>query len=184
MHRGGRDSLSSLFLRKSALGGALWHLEAVRPPEGWIHRSTAFGVCVVQASSFAGTGSLWNFGWGIGEGDGTGERLSSPPSCALSSRAQKLSLPLSSSLPVLRAELSTYNLPDVKSCLLSEHTPSGPSAFASQSWGLCLAGGLPLCLCSLPPVRVVRAASPPFLPSSLDISPTLASGKPILLVFW
>ena len=48
--------------------------------EGWIRRSTAFGVCAVQASSLAGTGSLWDFGWGMGEGDGTGERLCSLPS--------------------------------------------------------------------------------------------------------
>ena len=34
--------------------------------EGWIHRSTALGVCAVQASSLAGTGSLWDFGWGWG----------------------------------------------------------------------------------------------------------------------
>ena len=38
--------------------------------EGWIHRSTALGVCAVQASSVMGTGSLWDFGWGLGEGDG------------------------------------------------------------------------------------------------------------------
>ena len=50
------------------------------PPEGWIHRSTALGVCVVQASSLAGTGSLWDFGWGMGEGDGAGEPFCSPPS--------------------------------------------------------------------------------------------------------
>ena len=48
-------------------------------------------------------------------------------------RAQQLSLPLSSSLPAFRAELLTYDLPDAKSCLLSEHTPSSPSAFASQT---------------------------------------------------
>ena len=57
-------------------------------PEGWICRSTALGVCTVQAISLAGTGSLWDFGWGMGEGDGAGERLCSPPSCALSSGAQ------------------------------------------------------------------------------------------------
>ena len=34
------------------------------PSEGWIHRSTALGVCMVQASSVMGTGSLWDFGWG------------------------------------------------------------------------------------------------------------------------
>ena len=58
--------------------------------------------------------------------------------------AQQLSLPLSSSLPAFRAELLTYDLPDAKSRLLSEHSPSGPSAFASQTRGLCLAGRLPL----------------------------------------
>ena len=119
--------------------------ESDLPPEGWIRRSTALGVFAVQASSLAGTGSLWDFGWGMGEGDRAGKRLCSPPSYALSSGAQQLSLPLSSSTPVLRAELLAYNLPDVKSCSLSEHTPSGPSAFASQTRGLCLAGGLPLC---------------------------------------
>ena len=49
--------------------------------------------------------------------------------------AQQLSLPLSCSLPAFRAELFTYDLPDAKSRLLSEHSPSGPSAFASQTWG-------------------------------------------------
>ena len=67
--------------------------------------------------------------------------------------AQQLSLPLSSSPPVLRAELLAYNLPDVKSRLLSEHASSGPSAFASQTRGLCLAGEPPLRPGSLPPVR-------------------------------
>ena len=154
------------------------------PQEGWIHRSTALGVCEVQASSLTGTGSLWDFGWGMGEGDGAGERLCSPPSCALSSGAQQLSFPLSSSPPALRAHLLTYNLPDVKSHLLSEHTPSSLSIFASQSPGLCLAGGLPLCPGSLPPVRVARTASPPFLPSTVDLLSMLGSGEAILLVFW
>ena len=49
-------------------------LEGSHPTlEGWIRRSTAMGVCTVQASSLAGTGSLWDFGWGMGEGDGAGE---------------------------------------------------------------------------------------------------------------
>ena len=128
--------------------------ESDLPPMGWILRSTTLGVCVVQASSLTGTGSLWDFGWGMGEGDGAGEHLCSPPRCALSSRAQQLSLPLSSSLPALRAELLTYNLPDVKSRLLSEHTPSGPSAFASQTWGLCFAAGCPST--RLPPASPCR----------------------------
>ena len=46
-------------------------------PEGWLRRSTALGICVEQASSLVGTGSLWDFGWGMGEGDGAGERLCS-----------------------------------------------------------------------------------------------------------
>ena len=65
--------------------------------------------------------------------------------------AQQLSLPLSSSLPAFRAELLTYDLPDAKSHLLWEHSPSGPSAFASQTWGLCLAGEPPLRPGWLPP---------------------------------
>ena len=50
------------------------------PSEGWIHRSTALGVCAVQASSVTGTGFLWDFGWGMGEGDGASQLLCSPPS--------------------------------------------------------------------------------------------------------
>ena len=76
--------------------------------------------------------------------------------------AQQLSLPLSSSLPAFRAELLTYDLPDAKSCLLSEHTPSGPSAFASQTRGLCLAGGPPLCPA---PSRQSVQRAPPLCPS-------------------
>ena len=98
--------------------------------------------------------------------------------------AQQLSLPLSSSLPAFRAELLTYDLPDAKSRLLSEHTLSGPSAFASHTWGLCLAGGPPLCPGSLPPVRAVHIASPPFLPSSMGLLSALGSGDSVLLVFW
>ena len=75
--------------------------------------------------------------------------------------AQQLSLPLSSSLPAFGAELLTYDLTDAKSRLLSEHTPSSPFAFASQTWGLCLAGG-PLCPGSLP--QSVEHA-PPLRPS-------------------
>ena len=48
------------------------------PLEGWIHRSTALGVCVVQASLVMGTGSLWNFVSGVGEGDGACQCLCSP----------------------------------------------------------------------------------------------------------
>ena len=142
------------------------------------------GVCEVQASSLAGTGSLWDFGWGMGEGDGAGKHLCSPPSCALSSGAQQLSLPLSSSPPTLQAELLAYNLPDIKYSLLSEHTPSDTSAFAIQTQGLCLAGGPPLHPGSLLPVCVVCTVSLPFLPSSVSLSSALGSGDSVLLVFW
>ena len=98
--------------------------------------------------------------------------------------AHQLSLPLSSSLPAFRAELLTYDLPDTKSRLLSEHSPSGPSAFASQTRGLCLAGEPPLRPGSLPPVRGARTASPPFLPSSVGLSSVLGSGDSILLILW
>ena len=157
--------------------------ESDPPPEGGIRRSTALGICVVQASSLAGTGSLWDFGWGMGEGDGAGELLCSPPSCAVSSGAQQLSLLFSFSPPTLCAELLTYNPPDVKSCSLLEHTLSGPSALASQTRRLCFAGGPPLHPGSLPPVCVARIASPPFLPSSVDLSSVLGSGDSVLLVF-
>ena len=49
--------------------------ESPPPQEGWICRSTVLGVCMLQASSLTGTGSLWDFGWGMGEGDGAGERF-------------------------------------------------------------------------------------------------------------
>ena len=84
--------------------------------------------------------------------------------------AQQLSLPLSTSLPAFRAELLTYDLPDAKSRLLSEHSPSGPSTFASQTRGLCLASEPPPHPGSLPPVRGARTASPSFLPSSVGLS--------------
>ena len=37
------------------------------------------GVCMVQAISLAGTGFLWDLGWGMGEEDGDGQRLCSLP---------------------------------------------------------------------------------------------------------
>ena len=47
------------------------------PSEAWIHRSTALGICPVQASLVTGTGSLWDFGWWMGEGDGACQLLCS-----------------------------------------------------------------------------------------------------------
>ena len=133
--------------------------EAV-PLEGWIHRSATMGVCMVQASLVMGTGSLWSFSWGMGEGNGAFQCLCSPAELC-PSRTQPLSL-LETSRPPhsLRAELLTFNVPDVKSFWLSECTDSSPSAFASQTWGLYLAGGgappllwpPPTSPCSMPPL--------------------------------
>ena len=52
-----------------AAGGPLqWGLWSTRreadPSEGWIHRSTALGVCTVQASLVTRTGSPWDFAGG------------------------------------------------------------------------------------------------------------------------
>ena len=70
-------------LARFAPGGPLWEGprstgKEVGPSEGWIHRSTALGVCTVQASLVMGTGSLWDFGWGMGEGNGAYQPLYSP----------------------------------------------------------------------------------------------------------
>ena len=46
--------------------------------EGWIHTSPVVGICEVEASPVRETGSLWNFGWGMGEGNGTCQCLCSP----------------------------------------------------------------------------------------------------------
>ena len=66
-----------------AVGGPLRERPCVTgrqadPSEGWIYRSTALGVCVVQTSLVKGTGSLWNFSWVMGEGDGACQPLCSP----------------------------------------------------------------------------------------------------------
>ena len=59
-------------LASFAIGGALQEGPCstgreAGPLEGWIHRSKALAVCMVQASSVMGSGSLWNFSWGMGE---------------------------------------------------------------------------------------------------------------------
>ena len=68
-----------------AIGGPLWEgpystWRKAGPSEGWIHKNTVLGICAVQASSVKGTGFLWDFGWGMGKGDGTSQCL-----CSLSS---------------------------------------------------------------------------------------------------
>ena len=117
------------------------------PSEGWIHRSTVLGVCAVQTSSVMGTSSLWNFGWGMGEGNGTCQHLCSPESSVLLGPNNSPSQhPLT--LPALPAELLTFNIPDVKSWWLSELMQSHPSTSASQTSGAlpCPAG----CLSTVP----------------------------------
>ena len=145
-------------------GGALWQREGVRPTAGGMDMQKHGVGCLPGASKFPG--SNWfplGFGWGMVEGDGAGKCLCSLQAelCRLSG-AQQLSIPLSSSPPALGAELLTYNLPDVKSRSLSKHTLSSPSTFASQTGGLCLAGGPPLCLGSL---RQSVYRAPPLRPS-------------------
>ena len=78
----------------AALGGSHHHCwrDGSAEAQGWV-----FARC----KELTGTESLWDFGWGMGEGDGAGECLCSPPSCAVSSRSQHLFLPLSSSPPIL-----------------------------------------------------------------------------------
>ena len=121
MHWGGRGRLSSLFLRRSTSGGALWHWERVRPAGGMDPQKHSFG-CLRGASKFPGR-NWFPLGFWLGDEEGRW-RWRAPlslQSCALLSGAQQLSLPLSSSPPALQAELLTYNLPDVKSRLLSGH---------------------------------------------------------------
>ena len=134
MYRGGRGRLSSAICGPLPEGPCNTRREA-GPSEGWIHRSTALGICAVQASLVMGTGSLWNLGWGMGQGNGACQSLCSPTKLCPSG-AQQLSLPVSSRHSrSLRAELLTFNVPNVKSRWLSELTESNPSAFASQTSG-------------------------------------------------
>ena len=110
--------------------------------------------CLCTPSNFPGRN--W-FPLGFWLGDGRGRwRWGAPlfPAKLHSVIWGSTSLLFSSSPPTLGAELLTYNIPDVKSRWLSELMQSGPSAFASQTWGFCLAR---------------RAAPPPpwLLPASL-----------------
>ena len=163
MHRGGGGGrLSSLFLRRSASGGALRHQEGVRPAGGLDLQKHSIG-CLRSASKFPGR-NWFPLGFWLRDGRGRWRwRVPLFPAIQLCCPgAQQLSLPLSSSFPAFQAELLIYDCPDAKSCLLSEHTPSGPSAFASQTRGLCLASGLPL---PPAPSRQSVQRAPPLYPS-------------------
>ena len=144
MHRGTRGRLSSLCHQWSLVGGALQHREGDRLIGGMDPQKHHMGICVVQASLVTGTGFLWDYGWGMGEGDGACPRLSSPAELCPSG-TQQLSLLVSSCPPQSqKANLLTFNIPDVKSRWLSELMQSGPSTFASQTLGAlpCLPGCL------------------------------------------
>ena len=99
--------------------------------------------------------------------------------------AQQLSLPLSPSLPGFRAELLTYDLTDAKWRLLSEHSPSGPSAFASQTRGSAWLASHPSTPApSRQSVEGTPPLRPPFLPSSVGLSSGLGSRVSVLLILW
>ena len=133
MHRGRRGRLSSFCLRWSASGGVLQHREGGRPAGGMDPQTHSVG-CLRGANKFRG-GNWLPLGFWLE--DGRGSRHFPPPLFpAKLSSVLRGSTTLS---PALRAELMTYNIPDVKSHWLSEHTPSSPSPFASQTRGLCLA---------------------------------------------
>ena len=118
--------------------------------EGWIHRSTVLGVCVVQVSLVTGTGSLWNFSWGMGEGDGACQHLcSSLELCP--SGTQQLFLPAPSCPPrSLRVELLTFSIPDVKSPWQNSWS-TAPPPLQARFWGLCHAQWAAPPLLWLPP---------------------------------
>ena len=79
--------------------------------------------------------------------------------------AQQLSLPLSSSLPAFQAELLTYDLPDAKSRLLSEHSPfrsQAPPLLPARLGGSAWPAGRPSA--RLPPASPWSGAVLPALP--------------------
>ena len=179
MHWGGRGRLSSL-LQRSASGGALRQREGFRPAARGMDPQKHSVGCLQGASQFPGRN--W-FPLGFWLGDGRGRWRWQAPLFPAKLRffvwGSTTLPPVSSHSPHSpRAELFTFTIPDVKSRWLSEHTPSGPYAFASQTRGLCLAGRPPLRSGSLPLVLVARTTSPPFLPSSMGLSSGLAPETP------
>ena len=71
----------------------------------------------------------------------------------------------------------TFNIPDVKSHSLWELTQSGPSAFASQTQGLCLTGWAAPPLSQLPPTS-------PCSVHHFSALPTLFLGPLAYALFW
>ena len=58
MHRGGGAGLARFAIGGPLREGLCSSGREADPLEGWIHRSTALGICMVQASSVRGTVSL------------------------------------------------------------------------------------------------------------------------------
>ena len=80
VHRGRKGGHSSLCLQWSALGGVLWHREGGRPIGGMDPQKHSVGCLPSASKCVTGTGSLWDFDWGMGEGDGASQRLCFSPS--------------------------------------------------------------------------------------------------------
>ena len=79
MHRGGGAGLARFAVGGPLHEGLCSSGREADLSEGWIHRSTALGVCLLGASKFSDGNSFpWNFGWGMGEEDGTCQCLCSP----------------------------------------------------------------------------------------------------------
>ena len=139
MNRGRRGRLSSLCLQLSTSGGALWHREGGRTVGGMNPQKHSIG-CLRLKQVHVG------FPLGFCLGDGQGRWCFPAPLflrqaelCPPGLNNCPFRCPLALLLSALQAELLTSNISDVKSHWLSEHTPSGPSTFASQTRGLCLA---------------------------------------------
>ena len=120
MHRGGRDRLCLLCHQCSLGKGPCSTGREADRLEGWIHRSTVLDVC----NKF-GDGNWFPLGFWLGDGGG---RWCFPaplfPTDLSSVLLGSIPLPPSVLSPShsLRAELLTYNIPDVESCWLSELT--------------------------------------------------------------
>ena len=77
MYRVGRGRLSLLLSSVFPWGEALYHWEGGRPVGGMDPQKHSIGF-LRGASLVTGTGSLWDFGWGMGEADGADQCLCSP----------------------------------------------------------------------------------------------------------
>ena len=145
--------------RWSPVGRALQHWEGGRPFGGMDPQKHRVR-CLHGESKFR-EGNWFPLGFWLGDGRGR-RHFPAPlfPATLSSVLWGSTTLP-----PALQAELLTYNIPDVKSHWLPEHILSGPSAFASQTQGLCLVwwAGCPSTTLTPSHQSVLRA--PPLHPS-------------------